>query len=483
MKLIKAISEPVFNGNNIIYSSLNSSIRKSASFRLKYDTLQVISYGFESLTGSVMHGNQRLLVYELQNVTDTDINKIRNEQYCFKTEDGCEIILPEILSAYLIYNVTYGIDYSSQYIFILPNFEEYEESKAHCSLISYDAEKNIHNSIPFELASFSNLDGAFIAVGTKNKSRVVVKYNFNLEEEWRFVVNGQYPSSVLGQRPISNGESLIINLCTQRQRRRPVDGEIFCLSKSDGKEVWKRKFPLPVQDCQRLNTEQIVIYTETSLHVLCAETGEILQTIATPFEVAPASVQLFVYGTLLFALNKNQSLIQIYDTTSFECIREIDASEHGWLLNQRLKVFDNKIYLSVSDKRLYSSLLIIDPEDIQAPLDIEPDPSFVFTEPSEDHGSVIIEIENITIDDLIRFGEATVLEQIRNHGKNFFNSSPNKFFNGHALLKIKGLIHDDMARVKSLLDMMVERVNFFAEKDGFRCGRGKKQGYVTYQID
>ena len=482
MKLIKAIYAPVLTQQGILFSTLNSSTKNGALFEWKDNRLALKNYSFESLIGSIYYENNWLLAYEQQNIINHTVEKVRHGQCYFRNEDGEKMELPEILTICLVSNITYLADPSPQFTFICSNFEKHAETKAYASLISFDPLNNTFKTVPFEQTSLSYIDGAMYAVGGRNEAKEVIRYNSSLEIEWRFSVKGDTPNTRFSQRPIENDKSIIVNLIAQRQGRRSIDGELFCLAKDDGSIIWRRKLPFTIQDCKRLSNNRLVIYTESNLHVLCPDTGETLKSVSTEFDVFPCSVHLFVYDSLLFVVNSKQSIIQIYDADSIQCIRKINVTEYGWLLTHRFKIVGDRIYLGISDKHIYPSLLIIDPADIQAPLEIEASPGFIFTSPSESQSHILIEIENISIDDLIRFGEATILEQIRDHGKNFFNNSPNKYFDGHALLKIKGLLNNTIEEVEEYLDMMVERVNFFAEQDGFRCGKGKKQGHMTLQV-
>ncbi len=478
MRLIRGISELHQDYDN---SSLIYSTGKGAVYTVSEGSVNLVEYGFERLLGTVSYQGEELKAYKKIDAIESLGKLIRKGSCWLEYSDGQRYESDLVKKASLIFCAHNKIKLLEKAVVytVQNHFRDNEE----LTLIRYDLNENTYLESELKHGWPQVIDKDCYSVKSSIKGRTVVKIDENLDIIWQFLAEGRAAQSVVSQNLLDIGDALVINLCLKRKRSKVFGATIYCLSKENGTEIWSRYFPMQIYDSQLLDEKRIVVYSENKLFILDNKNGELIKTIETEFDVVPrAVVSLFVYNDYLFVFNNEMSCINIYETDEFACIRQINAAEHKWLFMHRPEVIEGKIYVEVSHHRMYTSLLIIDPNNINAPLIIEEEPSFSITEPSKEQGHILIEVEDISVDDLIRFGETVVLENMRDHGKSFYNETPNKSFNGQVILTCRNIV-DPHGKVKDLLETMVERVKYFSQKDGFRCGKGTNPVSLAYKLN
>jgi hypothetical protein len=312
----------------------------------------------------------------------------------------------------------------------------------------------------------------------------LVKYDDNLQECWNLKAKGGFPHVKFSRHLLNVKITIIYKFITQKTRGRRFDGEVFCLNKNDGTLVWKRKFDCQIDDCQLLDENRVVLYTGNELQILDVTTGDTQKTITTDFIIDNSAKFIFIADGYLLLCNEKETCINVYQISDFECVKHLVLPTDTRFKYEPVAL-DGKVYLSGGIPALGEGMFVIDLYDLDTPLQLEQEPELNITLPTKDDGKVLIEVSDIAIDELVRFGEWVIYRQMVDNGINIHRNGykENKLFNGQVLLKCHNLICDADLK-ETYKTTMIERMKIIADSvgvSGLRCGKGENS--VSLQIE
>lgn len=450
-------------------------------FSYTSDSLNLFRYGFEELIGSVQFEEEVLYVYE--NIkSSTRIRKIREGDCWIEDEEGEVRDFEDALLAILAANAGYRRDLDS--ISLIGSEIKHFAENGSSVLANYDVANKTITTTEYNFIVPKMLGEDTYAI-SRGK---LAKYNSDLELQWLYDrENESSQNSTCQSPPIDNGSSIILHVKIRRSGLPQIwFSELVCINKSDASHKWRTEFPLHIDDMVSIGNDRVAAFSDGEICVVDCESGEVIKKIKTEIESRPGAVigpecSFFIHGQYLFLINVVQRMLHIFNKESFECIREVELPDLCHNLVNRPYSIDNLAFYEFMLLGRNAAVLMIDVDNIQAPLVTDEIQIFDVLTPDMTDGKIQIIAKGISTDDLVRFGEDFVLNQMMSNGKSFFNSKPNKEFNGEVELVYESGF-DDSDKAKELLEVMTKRIDYFVTEDGYRCGKGKKKTRMTYTI-
>lgn len=484
MKLYFGISYPCLKNrdNEVLFCT-----RTGLTFDGTSPPFKVIDYGFNRLLGQASIGDRLVKVFEKIG-EEPRINKIRSGDVWVEDENGIKDTSNDLAVSILAQNLIVNGPFLGKSR-LFAKIDSYSEDGSPV-LASCDASLNNTRAKKIKKRGYGvpvAYDGdLYISNGVINGA--LEKFDSNLELKWQH--KGEDSSGQVRQcvNPLFVEDLVIFH--ARMDRRREGDGfisEIVALNKITGLVAWKHVFPTHVDDHIILDRHKLAVFSGGDINVLETRSGRLSSTISTAIEPRPTPLRaleclVFYHRSFLFIVNAVQRVVGVFSTGSMECVREIELPISCTRLATKPVLIDNNIFFELQTSSFVSHLFIVDIDNVDAPFVAEEQPNFKIIEPKNAGGEVHIVANDIGIDDLIRFGESSVLGQMSEFGKSFWNEQPDPDFNG----VVKLIYQPDPNESRScnkMLDIMVERVNYFASDKGYKCGKGKTPATLTYLLE
>lgn len=466
----------------------------ASQFECKSDQWSLIEYGFDDLYGVVSQQGNPLLIYQNMDRETQEIREDVEAENSIWAEDIDKNkinLSPEKLALYYYYAPYYKvindkINYGS-FIRLFP-------SDGSRTLLSYDFYSDTFFCKHGKDAYFEQKIDEDCYVYTPFKIRYVKaeRYDTQLNLIWSHEEKARTPYVMDSDKFIDNGQSVIRNFKYEHVETTRIDGsgqkvgaveyingEIYCFAKSDGEILWKRQFEKMVDNLIAFDDQRLLAYTNSEFHLLDRENGTSLEVASTPViydKFFRAESHLLIHQGYLFLCHDKAKQLLIYDIKSMQCIRQENIETLGTRVS-RLYALGNKVYITLNLPRkmasVWSGLLEIDCDDIQAPLNIEDDNVFELIDSTAEDGCITLIAYGLRIDDIVRLGEYQILEQMQIYGKGFFNETTvNKDFNGTVKLIIRNCLSEP-EQVHEIVSMMEKRFEYFIKDADYKDGKGK----------
>lgn len=316
----------------------------------------------------------------------------------------------------------------------------------------------------------------------------VIKYDKDLKLCWEYAFTGTTPNVIRFVEAINYKDSVIYNLRMSDNHPEPHcrrDGEIVSFAKADGRVLWSRTFAYQVEDCVLLASGRLLVISSGTLYELDAETGEILASVVTGLEARHSGTFLHTLKQYLIVISRRERRLQVYDTVSWQCMREFDAKAEGFNFVRVGHIVDERLVMFVTvgrDNYNSGGCLIIDFNDILAPLEYETEPEMTIIHPSAEQGDLVLEMHHADLGDVLRLVEVIGMIQAAQHGF-LAGGTPPKCpeFNGRVVLRYSGCSAPREEAIAKL-DILKERFDAFAKEYRHYCGKKKKHVTFHYEL-
>jgi len=317
------------------------------------------------------------------------------------------------------------------------------------------------------------LDGEFYILGTGYA--VLAKLNKDIQIDW--IVQDKTPNvrghfSERMAHIFEQGEALVANFSMVSTPISKTDGKLLSVDKRDGSENWHTMFDFPISECQRLNTDQLILYSGGLLYVVNANDGTIVQSAPTQLE-ALLGVSLVLTERYLYLFSKEDQCVQIMDKTDFASLRVLNTKQQGWGYHKEPQVIDDKIFIRMTMPSEFAGWLVIDESDIHAPLEIERGPDIDLTLPSDESGSIVMHVDHPNWGDVVRFAEWHGMQAVSDASKDWRHLDYNKYFNGKIHLEYSGY-QDSKEVVEEKMLVLKERFEHYAKTNNYNSGNWSK---------
>lgn len=253
------------------------------------------------------------------------------------------------------------------------------------------------------------------------------------------------------------------------------DGRVVCLDIGTGASIWEANFDYQVDDILLVQEDKVLVTSERNLFLVNIENGSIekqwnSQLRDSNERVLTGSNQLLALGDQVFHFSYKDCRFQVLDANSLEVIRSVDCVEQGLQFGaDRPHVFGDKIFVPVDlrdDPFSGGSILMIDSNNIDGPIEIEQGPDFKITEPSPDKPGIIeCEVDYEDWGNMFRFAERTLLSKVMHHSSDdkIQNFTPRKIKLRYSGYKdSRELVQEKMEVFKKRFERSVEEPQLHA---------------------
>jgi len=319
----------------------------------------------------------------------------------------------------------------------------------------------------------------------------ISRLDHSFNKIWSYKYDGDRPTIVRSRSLASFPNHIVFNLTAipkQGIEGLATEGQLCALNKADGSVKWKCTFDYQVDDlCRVGGDDSIVLFSADELILLNGESGDIIQIIHTGLDKQTGTVFIQVLGAYLFLFCRKGptqakgNLMQVYDTSTWECVRQVQGEELGGVFYQLPQTVDDKVFVPI-ETRFGSSMLVIDINDIQSPIEFEQEPEFIISTPDENNRAIVMEVNYPELGDVLRLAEIQGLKHAEEQGDEGRGLGSSQHFDGRVILKYSGCTADRREAIEKL-DMLKERFDFYAKEDTFICRSGDGKRYATLEYE
>lgn len=251
---------------------------------------------------------------------------------------------------------------------------------------------------------------------------------------------------------------------------------IYLLNKHTGDIVWSRQMPENLASVKDAGKNRLIACCDNQLYVMDLRTGDIVHQWQTDHSNTLGSLDLCVHNECLIVIKQNAAEVLIYSTESWQLLRRQLMPEDRRDLPFLAAPIAHKgiVYIILGD-----ALLIIDTNDVDAPLEAEQDPAEHVKLPSKADGKIELHFSGMDKDRFLRLGVRQALSLLSHHSREM-GTVGTRQFNGHVHMIIRDMATPVNDMLPVLKQMMINCAKYVRERRSV-CGKRKQTCWVTYE--